>query len=132
MEKGKLKQAMAIYLDKINKQLRLGETMETVASKDSLVLFRNDLKGVGLAQIKSSYGDEFAGVVATLGPNQISPPLFTDWAGYVIRCDKKIDLPFDSTMVVLLQMKRQMRLQQLSMNLFTPQKIEDNRDEFFE
>ncbi|GAJ00734.1 unnamed protein product, partial [marine sediment metagenome] len=77
-------------------------------------------------------GHEFAGVVATLGTNQISQPLILDWAGYIIRCDLKEVNPFDSTMVTFLQMKRQARLIALTADIFTPKKIEDYRDEFFE
>jgi hypothetical protein len=79
-----------------------------------------------------SYGDKFAGTVARLESQEVAAPLLTDWAGYIIRCDQKNPTLFDSTMIVYLQAKRQMRLQQLSQNIFTPKEIEDYRDEFFE
>ncbi|GAG84125.1 unnamed protein product [marine sediment metagenome] len=123
---------MARYLDDLSSQLMGGETMETIASRDTLALFRNDLKDVTLADIMGSYGEKFAGTAATLEPHQISSPLLTDWAGYIIRCDQKVPSVFDSTVVVHLQIKRQMRIQQLSQNIFTPKEIEDYRDEFFE
>jgi len=131
-ESEKLREEMAIYLDNISNQLKTGKTMEAVASTDTLFILRNDIKGATLTQINHQFGAEFTGVVATLEPNQVSPPLLMDWEGYIIRCDKKIVNQFDSTMVTALQMKRQMRLQQLTQNLFIPKDIEDNRDEFFE
>lgn len=132
LEKEKFKEEMVIYLTNISNQLNIGETMEAVASRDTFIIFRNDLKDVTLANIAGSYGDKFAGVAATLEPHQISSPLFTEWAGYIVRCDEKIVNLFDSTMVAPLQIKRRVRLQQLTMNLFTPKEIEDYRDEFFE
>jgi hypothetical protein len=132
LERKRLKEELEIYLNNINNQLMMGETMDQVASRDTLTMVRNDLKNVTLTQIISRFGEEFAGAVAYLEPTQISPPLITDWAGYIIRCDKKIAIPFDSTMVFPLQMKRQTRLQQLTQSIFTPKEMEDNRDIFLE
>lgn len=77
-------------------------------------------------------GAEFAGEVASLEPGQLSSPLVTDRGGYIIRCDEKTEKPFDSTMIAELQMKRQVRLNMLTVDIFTPKEIKDNRDVFFE
>jgi len=132
IEKEKLDEQLEMYLHDISNQLMSGVTMEQIAARDTLVVFRNDLKGFSLNQIQTGYGGEFAGMVATLEPKQISAPLVMEWAGYIIRCDRKVVSPFDSTMVSLLQIKRQIRLQQLTQGIFTPKEIEDNRDLFFE
>ena len=70
--------------------------------------------------------------MATLEPGRFSTPLLTDWSGYIIRCDAKYSIPFDSTMLGMMQYKRQLRMQILSQSLFTPKKIQDNRDKYFE
>jgi peptidyl-prolyl cis-trans isomerase D len=132
LERNKLYDAMAQYLSNLQYQLQSGETMEAIAASDTLVIFRNDLKNLTLSDMAGSYGEKFAGAVARLEPQEVSTPLLTDWAGYIIRCDQKIPTLFDSTMIVYLQDKRQKRLQQLSQNIFTPKEIEDYRDEFFE
>ncbi len=131
MEKEKLGELVehqfTIYYD----QLMAGKTMDEIAAEDTLVLLRSS-EGIALGQIQMTLGNEFAGVVATLEPNQMSTPLIMDWAGYIIRCDAKVVNPFDSTMITPLQMMRQARLQELTLNIFTPKKLEDNRDLFFE
>jgi hypothetical protein len=132
LERDKLNDAMVQYLGDLRYQLEGGQTMESIAAKDTLIIFQNDLKNLTLADMAGSYGYEFAGTAAQLEPQQISAPVFTNWAGYIIRCDQKNPSPFDSTMIVYLQVKRETRLQHLSQNIFTPKKIEDYRDEFFE
>jgi hypothetical protein len=77
-------------------------------------------------------GDDFAGAVARLEPGQLSTPLVGEWAAYIIRCDAKKSVPFDSSMLSALQLKRQFRVQQLSVDIFKPKKLEDKRDVFFE
>ena len=131
MEKDRLKGIIANWLDKVHNQLISGKTMEAIASEDTLVVLR-EMKDVTLMQLQTSLGGEFAGAVAILSTNQISQPLVLNWAGYIVRCDRKEVNPFDSTMVTLLQMKRQARLTALTANIFAPKKIEDYRDEFFE
>lgn len=131
MEKERAVEIIANWLDKVHDQLTVGKTMEAIVSEDTVIVFR-EMKDLTLMQIQTGLGHEFAGVVATLGTNQISQPLILDWAGYIIRCDLKEVNPFDSTMVTFLQMKRQARLIALTADIFTPKKIEDYRDEFFE
>ena len=131
MEKERAVEIIANWLDKVHDQLTVGKTMEAIVSEDTVIVFR-EMKDLTLMQIQTGLGHEFAGVVATLGTNQISQPLILDWAGYIIRCDRKEVNPFDSTMVTFLQMKRQARLIALTADIFTPKKIEDYRDEFFE
>ncbi len=131
-ERDNVKNELTLHLERISNQLKSGTSLRAIASVDTLTTFSNDIKNATLIDIRNSYGDEFTGVVAALEPNQTSAPLITDWAGYIIRCDKKYALPYDSTMVTFLQMKRQLRLQYLTQDLFTPKSIEDDRDEFFE
>jgi hypothetical protein len=131
-ERSKLKDALAGYLNNLFGQITAGKTMEQIAAADTLIIFQNNARGVFLNQLQSGYGYEFAGVVATLEPGRITTPLVTDWAGYIIRCDAKKVIPFDSTMLGLMQYKRQLRLQDISQGLFTPKKLEDFRDNFFE
>jgi len=131
-ERSKLKDALAGYLNDLFGQITAGKTMEQIAAADTLIIFQNNARGVFLNQLQSGYGYEFAGVVATLEPGRIATPLVTDWAGYIIRCDAKKVIPFDSTMLGLMQYKRQLRLQDVSQSLFTPKKLEDFRDNFFE
>ncbi len=130
MEKERLKIITRDYLNDIYGQLTTGKSMEEIASEDTLLYFREQ-QDINLAQVTMSMGGEFAGLVATLEPGQLSSPLTMEWAGYIIRCDKKMDIPFDSTMVMSIQMNKQSRLQSLTVNLFTPKEIEDNRDDFF-
>lgn len=130
LEKEKLPVIMTEYLDQAYAQITMGQSFEELASKDTMLFFR-DQKDLNLAQIQMGLGGEFAGLVATLEQGQLSRPLILDWAGYIVRCDRKITVSFDSTMIMPIQMKKQSRLQELSMDLFTPKKIEDNRDDFF-
>lgn len=132
LDREKIRAALELYFDDISNQLRSGVTMEDIAASDTIVIFRTDLPEANLFQLQNRYGAEFAGMTATLESGDVSPPLVTDWAGYIIRCDRKIVSPFDSSMVSLLQLKRQTRLQQITEDMFTPEKIEDNRDFFFE
>jgi peptidyl-prolyl cis-trans isomerase D len=129
---GKMENQLQLYLDDLGNRLRSGVTMEEIAASDTIVQFRTDTKDVTLNQIRQGYMDEFAGMVAALEPQEISPPLIAGGAGFIIRCDNKAVSSPDTTVVQLLQVKRQMRLQQLTQSLFTPEKIEDNRDMFFE
>ena len=129
-EREKLKDDLALFMDKIHQQLIGGKPIEQVAFEDTLIILQKDSKSI--LQIQSQYGLEFAGAAAALEPKQISSPLLTEWSGYVIRCDNKKAVPFDSTMMGYLQMGRQMRLQYLTQDIFTPKKVKDNRDKFFE
>ncbi|HEX7320296.1 MAG TPA: peptidyl-prolyl cis-trans isomerase [bacterium] len=129
-EREKLKSELAQYMDRTYALLSPSRTLDQVAAEDTVLLFQKDVKNV--FQIQREYGVEFAGTVAALEPNQTSKPLITDWAGYIIRCDARTAVPFDSSMAGYLQMARQMRLQVLSQSIFTPKKIVDNRDKFFE
>ncbi|MGQ9534406.1 MAG: peptidyl-prolyl cis-trans isomerase [bacterium] len=131
-EREKLKTMLGEYLNDVSKQLMSGIPLEQIAQKDTLFYFQSGITNLLLSDIEAKYGLEFAGVLAGLEPGQTSKPLLTDWAGYIIRCDKKTALAFDSTMVRYIQYKRQVRLQNLSQSIFTPKKIVDNRDKFFE
>jgi len=131
-ERIKLKAVMADRLNAAFSQLTSGKTLEQIAAADTLMVFQNNTRGVFMNQIESGYGYEFAGAVATLEPGRLSTPLLTDWSGYIIRCDAKYSIPFDSTMLGMMQNKRQLRMQVLSQSLFTPKKIQDNRDKYFE
>lgn len=131
METRKLRELIKDRLDQIYDQLVAGNTMKKIVSEDTILLLRK-LENITLAQMQISLGHEFAGVAATLEPGQTSVPLIMDWAGYVLHCHSKTASPFDSTMLTALQMKRQVRLQDLTVSLFTPKDIEDNRDDFFE
>ncbi len=131
-EREKLKILLGEYLNDISNQLQSGTTLEQIAVKDTLLYLQSGIINLSLADIETKYGMEFAGVLAGLEQGQISKPLLTEWAGYIIRCDKKSMLPFDSTLVNYLQYRRQIRLQNLSQSIFTPKKIVDNRDQFFE
>jgi hypothetical protein len=129
-EREKLKSELAQYMDQTYALLSPSRTLDQVAAADTTLIFQKDVKNI--FQIQREYGVEFAGTVAALEPNQTSKPLITDWAGYIIRCDGRTAVPFDSSMAGYLQMVRQMRLQVLSQSIFTPKKIVDNRDKFFE
>lgn len=131
-ERIKLKEVMAERLNSVFNQVTSGKTLEQIAAADTQLVFQNNARGVFITQLQSGYGYEFAGAVVTLEPGRISTPLLTDWAGYIIRCDAKNVIPFDSTMLEMMQYKRQLRLQDLSQILFTPKKLQDNRDKFFE
>lgn len=131
IEKEKSTGVIKNQLNQVYSQLTTGKTLEEVTSEDTIMIFHNR-KDVTLGQLQSALGSEFAGVVATLDSGQLSRPLVMDWAGYMIRCDRKVVNPFDSTMLAPLQIKRQVRLQELTVDIFTPRKIEDKRDLFFE
>lgn len=131
-EREKLKTLLGDYLNDISNQLQSGITLEQISAKDTLLYLQSGISNLSLVDIETKYGMEFAGALAVLEQGQISKPLLTEWAGYIIRCDKKNVLPFDSTMVTFLQYRRQIRLQNLSQSIFTPKKIVDNRDKFFE
>lgn len=105
--------------------------LEQVRARDTTVVIQ-DQNNVQLTWIQSALGSEVAGRVARMEPGDISPPLVTDWAGYIILCDDKRVVPMDSSMVYALQMKRQVRIEQVLGDIFDPDKIEDNRDLFFE
>ncbi len=132
LEREKIKSVLAQYTDGLIQQMNAGLTMEAIAAKDTLITFRNDLKQINLLRLQNEYGEAFAGSVARLEPGKVSAALLTDWAGYVIRCDNKAVGLFDSTMVATLQMKRQMRVEQIYQALFTPKEFKDNRDQFYE
>ena len=132
VEREKLNAALVDYLDGLHAQLVAGKPMETIAQSDALVLFEPGIQDRTLSELRSGYGDTFAGVLATLEPGEISKPVIQSHNGYIIRCNRKEVVPFDSTMLGVLQWKRQLRLQQISQNLFTPEELVDNRDKFFE
>lgn len=112
-------------------RLMAGATMEDVARGDSLIMY-SPSKDATLGAMRRSMGDEFAGALARLEPGQLSTPFVGEWAAYIIRCDAKRDVPFDSSMIPALQLKRQYRVQQLSMGIFEPEELKDKRDVFFE
>lgn len=131
-EREKLKTILADYLNNVFIQLQSGTTLEKIVEQDTTLFFQTNLNNLTLADVESKYGPEFTGVLASLEKGQISKPLTTEWAGYIIRCDNKIVVPFDTSMVKYIQYARQMRFQSLSISIFTPKKIIDNRDKFFE
>ncbi|KPK72714.1 hypothetical protein AMJ87_03895 [candidate division WOR_3 bacterium SM23_60] len=112
-------------------RLMAGATMEDVARGDSLIIYSPN-KDATLGEMRRSMGDDFAGALARLEPGQRSTPLVGEWAAYIIRCDAKRDVPFDSSMIAALQLKRQYRVQQLTMGIFEPDELKDKRDVFFE
>ncbi len=131
IEREKVKEVIEQKLDADYDRLIGGMTMENIASLDTIVTF-HESDAMTSGQLQMTFGAEFAGVVAALESGQFSSPLITDLGGYIIRCDTKTVEPFDSTMVAALQVKRQERLRMLTENVFTPKKLEDNRDLFFE
>ncbi len=130
-ERERLKELTREYLEDTYQQLVSGKTLEQVAGSDTLLQI-NELRGINLAQLEAQYGPEFAGCVAQLQVNQISRPLLTEWSAYIIRCDRRESIPMDSTVVRHITALRQRRLQNLSQLIFTPKKLVDNRDKFFE
>lgn len=124
--------AVVSYLDGLYERTESGIAMEEIARTDTLVNFQNDIRDQTVFLLRNTYGDEFAGAVAGLGPAQVSAPVVGRYGGYIIRVDDKTEAPFDSTMVGVLQWKRQLRLQQITRNIFTPEELVDNRDKFFE
>jgi len=132
LERMRYEAAMRNYLDALHEQLLSGTRMETIAQQDTIVNFEQSVTGQTIYILRNAYGDEFAGAVAALEPGQISNPVITRYTGYIIRVDGKYEVPFDSTMLGMLQWKRQLMLQQVSQSIFTPEEIVDNRDKFFE
>uniref|UniRef100_A0A7V1EH90 Periplasmic chaperone PpiD n=1 Tax=candidate division WOR-3 bacterium TaxID=2052148 RepID=A0A7V1EH90_UNCW3 len=131
-ERERLKTSLNDYLNNIFIQLQSGTTMEKIVEQDTTLFFQTNLNNLALTDIESRYGPEFTGVLAALEKGQISKPLITEWAGYIIRCDDKTVIQFDTSMVKYIQYARQMRFQNLSVSIFTPKRIIDNRDKFFE
>ena len=112
-------------------QLIGGKTIEEIAASDTMVVFAQHTDK-SLQQMQQPLGDKFAGAVAGLEPGELAPPVVDEWAGYIVRCDAKNSVPFDSSMIASLQLKRQLRVQNFTLDMFTPHTIEDNRDDFFE
>jgi hypothetical protein len=131
MEKMRLKDIMHQKLDEASRILTQGTSMEQLAAEDTLFYFRQQ-NDIMLGEVLRTLGGEVAGAVMQLIPGQRSSPIVTEWAGYIVRCDSRSIQPIDSTMYLSLQMKRQARLQYISGMIFTPEEIEDFRDEFFE
>jgi len=131
MEQKVLSEYVEKKLTSIHQQLVNKTPVEQVLARDTTVIFQ-DQAGVQLNWIQSALGSEVAGRIARMAPGEISSPLVTDWAGYIILCDNKRVVPMDSSMVYALQMKRQVRIEQIMNDIFTPDEIEDNRDIFFE
>lgn len=131
VEREKLQGVVKERLDATYQELLAGKTMESVARNDTMLNFQI-MQGRSLRQILMALGGEVAGCIARLKAGETAPPLVMDWAGYIIRCDKKVVLEMDSTMVAPLQVKRQMRWQYLMTSVFTPKKLVDRRDVFFE
>ncbi len=131
-EREKLKTILRDYLNNIFIQLQAGTTLEKIAESDTTLFFQTNLNNLTLTDIESRYGPEFTGVVAALEKGQVSKPLVTEWAGYIIRCDNKTIMPFDTSLVKYIQYARQLRFQNLSTAIFTPKQFIDNRDKFFE
>jgi len=132
VERMRYDEAMLDHLDALHEQLLSGTRMETIAEQDTIVNFEQSVTGQTIYILRNAYGDEFAGAVAALEPGQISDPVITRHTGYIIRVDGKDVVPFDSTMLGMLQWKRQLIMQQVSQSIFTPEEIVDNRDKFFE
>jgi parvulin-like peptidyl-prolyl isomerase len=123
---------MVEYLNNLHTQITSGVAMEAVAQRDTIVQFHGDISGQVLFELRGTYGDKFVGALASLAQGEISAPVTEQYVGYIIRCDRKEEVPFDSTLAGMLQWKRQMILQQVSQELFTPEEIVDYRDQFFE
>jgi hypothetical protein len=132
VERKEFEDAMVSHLEALYTQLAAGKAMEAIAQTDTMVMFQSNVRDQTAFMLRSTYGDKFAGAVAMLEPGQISKPVHMPYRGYIIRCDSKEEVPFDSTMFGLLQWKRQLRLQQITQNIFTPEEVVDNRDKFFE
>jgi parvulin-like peptidyl-prolyl isomerase len=131
-ERNQYDNAMASYLDGLYGQIQSGTSMEAIAQSDTIANFQTGIKGQTVYVLRNTYGDEFAGAVAALEKGQVSAPVMTRYAGYIIRVDGKNAVPFDSTMYGLLQWKMQLRLQQITQKIFTPEELVDQRDQFFE
>jgi hypothetical protein len=131
-ERQSYEEAMIEYLNNLHDQLVSGTPMESIAESDTNVRFNTGIVNQNLFGLRSTYGDVFAGALASLEQGQVSAPVVDRYSGYVIRCDRKGEVQFDSSMVGVLQWKRQMMLQQISQIIFTPDEVVDYRDEFFE
>lgn len=132
VERNAYENALVNYLNDAHGQITSGKTMEALAESDEIIDLQKDIKDQTMYAMASAYGDNFAGAVAALQPGQISAPVISRYTGYLIRLDAKHEVPFDSTMLGMLQWRRQMRLQQITLSIFTPEKLVDNRDMFFE
>jgi len=132
VERMRYEEALHDYLNALHEQLVSGTGMEAIAQSDTIVNFQRSTAGQTIYTLRNAYGDEFAGAVAALEPGQISNPVVTRYTGYIIRVDSKDEVPFDSTMIGMLQWKRQSMLQQITQGIFTPEELVDKRDKFFE
>lgn len=131
MERDVLAEFVEKRLAAAYEQLSGATPVEEVCARDTTIVYQHQ-DNVQLTWVQSALGGEVAGRVARMERGDISAPLVTDWAGYIIMCDDKRTIPMDSSMVFALQMKRQTRIEQIMREVFTPDKIEDNRDLFFE
>ena len=131
-ERAAYKDALADYLNGLYAKIMSGATLEKIVETDTLVKFLGGADDQAIFALRNTYGDEFGGAVAALIQGQVSRPVLWRYGGYIIRVDDKNEVPFDSTMVGMLQWKRQLRLQQITEELFTPEELVDNRDKFFE
>jgi parvulin-like peptidyl-prolyl isomerase len=132
VERRAYEDAMIDYLDRVYERIQSGTTLEAVAQSDTVAVFQSNIKDQNLLLLRNTYGDEFAGAVAALKQGQVSTPVITRYAGYIIRVDGISEVPFDTTMIGVLQWKRQQRLQQITQTIFTPEELVDKRDKFFE
>jgi parvulin-like peptidyl-prolyl isomerase len=132
VERKAYEDALVDFLNDVHGQIASGKTMEALAESDNIINLQKDVKDQTIYSMRSTYGDNFAGTVAALQPGQISAPVISRYMGYIIRLDAKHEVPFDSTMLGMLQWKRQIQLQQITQSIFTPEKLVDNRDAFFE
>ena len=131
-ERQSYEEAMIGYLNSLHGKLVSGTPMESIAESDTIVRFNTGIVNQNLFGLRSTYGDQFAGALAPLEQGQLSAPVIDRYSGYLIRCDRKSEVQFDSSMVGVLQWKRQMMLQQISQIIFTPEEVIDYRDKFFE
>lgn len=131
-ERQAYEKTMTQYLRDLHRQLTSGTPMEAIAQSDTIVQFHPGIVGQNMFSLRNTYGDKFVGALAALEQGEISPPVIERYSGFIIRCDRKNAVPFDSTMVGMLQWKRQMILQQISQTIFTPEELADHRDKFFE
>lgn len=131
-ERQAYEETMIEYLNGLHGKMLAGTPMEAIAQSDTMVRFHTDIANQNLFGLRGTYGDQFAGALAPLEQGQISAPVIDRYSGYIIRCDQRNEVQFDSSMVGVLQWKRQMMLQQISQIIFTPEEIDDYRDKFFE
>ncbi len=124
--------ALADYLNGLYEKIMSGTTIEEIVKTDTLVRFQGGAEDQTIFALRNTYGDEFAGAVSALAQGQVSKPVLWRYGGYIIRVDEKTEAPLDSTMVGVLQWKRQRRLQQITEEIFTPEELVDDRDKFFE